>query len=160
MEEVKRYTIEEAHRHFAIALNGTVWDLLQKSDRSQSENELMVHAAHTSCYHWLQVGNGLHHQRAEWLIAHVYTELGFKCSALRHAERCLELTSEFESLMQDFDHAYAFEAAARANALAENREEALEYLRLAEEAANAIVNDEDKNIFMNDLNNGNWYGLR
>ncbi len=160
MNEAKTYTLEEAHQHFAKTLNGKVWNLLQKPERSKSEDELMIYAAHASCYHWLNAGTGLHHQRAEWLIAHVYTELGIADSALRRASRCLELTSEFADSMKDFDRAYACEGLARANALAGNRDEALKYIQRAEETGQAISNDEDKSIFFGDFNSGNWHGLR
>ena len=56
------YTLDEAELAFARTLNGRVWELLEKTDRSKSEAEEMVHAAHASCYHWLQSGsevNGL-----------------------------------------------------------------------------------------------------
>jgi len=70
------YTEEQAHRHFGGKLNGEVWNLLAKDDRSATEDKLMVFAAHASCYHWLQIGTGLHHQRAEWMIARVFSDLG------------------------------------------------------------------------------------
>ena len=160
MNETKVYTLEEAHQHFAKTLNGKTWELLQKQERSKQENELMIYSAQASCYHWLNAGTGLHHQRAEWLISHVYIELGIAESALRHASRCLELTGEFAGLMKDFDIAYAYEGIARANALAGNRDEALKYIQLAEEGGQAISNDEDKSIFLGDFNSGNWHGLR
>lgn len=160
MSEEETYTEPEAHRHFAAKLNGEVWGLLEKADRSPAEDELMIHAAHASCYHWLKVGTGVHHQRAEWLIAHVYSELGLADAALRHARRCQELTQEHAGLMQDFDQAYAHEAVARAYALAGNQAEALKYLQLAEEAGQAIADDESKQFFVGDLKGGNWYGLR
>ncbi len=160
MNEEKKYTLEEAHKHFAAALNGKVWELLQKTDRTESENELMVHSAHASCYHWLKVGAGVNHQRAEWLIAHVYTELGMAYSALRHASRCFELTNEYRDSMSDFDWAYAYEGVARANALAGNHEEALKFMQRAEKAGQAISNTDDKNLFLSDFNSGNWHGLK
>jgi tetratricopeptide (TPR) repeat protein len=160
MNGAKTYTLEEAHQYFAKMLNGQVWELLQKTDRSKAEDELMVDAAHASGYHWLIAGTGLHHQRAEWLIAHVYIELSLTDSALRHAAQCLELTHEFTDLMQDFDRAYAYEGVARANTLAGNRDEALKYIQLAEESGQAIRNDEDRSIFLGDFNGGNWHGLR
>lgn len=160
MDKTKTYTIEESHQLFAKTLNGKVWELLQKTQRSKSEDELMICAAHASCYHWLSVGTGLHHQRAEWLIAHAYNELGITESALRHATRCLELTNEFADLMKDFDWAYAYEGIARANALAGNRDEALRYIQRADEIGQAISNDEDKSIFLGDFNGDNWHGLR
>lgn len=160
MAEGNTFTLEEAHQYFAKTLNGKVWELLQKPERSKSDDELMIYAAHASCYHWLIAGTGLHHQRAEWLIAHMYTELGVGDSALRHASRCLELTNEFADLMKDFDWAYAYEGVARANALAGNRDEALKYLRRADELGKAIDDNEDLSIFLSDFNGGNWHGLR
>jgi len=154
------YTELEAHRHFAAKLNGEVWGLLEKAARSKTEDELMLHSAHASCRHWLEVGTGLHHQRAEWLIARVYSELGLADAALRHARRCQELTLEHTDLMEDFDQAYAHEAMARANALAGNQEEALEHLHLAEAAGQAIADDQSKQFFLGDLHGGNWYGLK
>jgi hypothetical protein len=160
MDEIKKYTLEEADLHFAKALNGKVWELLLKQDRSRPEDERMIHAAHASCYHWLTSGTNLHYQRAEWLIAHVYTVLGLAASALYHAYRCLELTNQYEELMQDFDRAYAYEGVARANALAGNQDEAATYVGLAAASGKAISNEEDRNIFSADFNGGNWYGLR
>jgi len=160
MEEPKTYTLDEAHLQFAKSLNGQVWELLQKANRSASEDELMVHAAHASCYHWLKAGTGLHHQRGEWLIAHVYTELGMAEPALWHAQRCLELTNEYSDLGKDFDRAYAYEGMARAYALKKSRDEALKYLDLAKKAGEVIANAEDKSIFMGDFNGGNWYSLK
>jgi hypothetical protein len=120
MNESKTYTLEEAQQYFAKTLNGKVWDLLQKPNRSKQENELMIYSVYASGFHWLMAGTGLHHQRAEWLIAHVYSELGLIESALQHATRCFELTEEVTDLMKDFDRAYAYESLARANCLAGN----------------------------------------
>lgn len=160
MDESITYTLEQAHGHFAKSLNGKVWELLENPKRLKSEDELMVYAAHASCYHWLKVGTGLNHQRGEWLIARVYTVLGFEEAALRHATRCLELTQEFADLMQDFDWAYAYEALARANALAGNREDALKYIQLCDEHGQGIANEEDREFFMSDFNGGDWHGMR
>lgn len=160
MDNARTYTLEQAHSHFAKTLNGKVWELLEKSDRTKSEDELMVYAAHASCYHWLKAGSGLNHQRAEWLIARVYTVIGIEEAALRHATRCLELTHEFADLMQDFDWAYAYEALARADALAGNRDEASKYIHLCKEYSQGIANEEDRQLFMSDFDGGDWYGMR
>jgi hypothetical protein len=154
------YTEEEAHRHFARKLNGGVWNLLGKSERTEAENELMIHAAHGSCFHWLEVGTGVHHQRGEWMISHVYAELGLAEPALRHARRCQELTEEHDEVLEDFDRAYALEALARAYAAVGDREEALKYVELAEKAGQAIENEESAKYFFGDLNSGNWNDLR
>jgi hypothetical protein len=161
MDETPKFTIEQAHLQFAKSTNGQVWDLLSKPDRSPAENERMLYAAHASLYHWLNAGgSALHHQRGEWLLSHVYAELGWVEPALRHAARCLALTNEYADLMQDFDKAYAYEGMARAHALAGDRETALKYLKLAETGAADIQNDEDREIFLGDFNGGNWHGLK
>ena len=112
MEEKHSYTLKEAEQYFAKALNGEVWELLGKADRTALDDERMLYAAYASCYHWLQAGTGAHQERGEWLIAHVCTVLGLKDEALRHASRCLELTQQHPDLMKDFDVAYGFEAMA------------------------------------------------
>lgn len=156
----ERLTLEEAHLTFAKKINGRVWELLDKQERTSQEDEEMVYAAHASCYHWLHAGTEMNHQRGEWMIARVYTVLEMPEAALQHAQRCLELTDDFKELMQDFDFAFAFEGAARANALVGNTEAAHLYLHKAEEAGNKIQNDEDRKIFFDDLNSGKWFGIK
>jgi hypothetical protein len=160
MTDNKKHTLVEAQKLFAISTNGQVWQLLEKKDRTEGENELLIHAAHASCYHWLQTGTELHHQRAQWLLSHVYCELGIAAAALRHAIRCMDLTKEHSDLMKDFDHAYAFEALSRAYALGGQQEDSLFFLQKAEQAGQKIQDEEDRNIFLSDFNGGNWYGLR
>jgi hypothetical protein len=160
MLEDKTFTLEEAHKHFATKTNGEAWKLLEKPDRDPSDNELLINLAHTSYYHWLQVGTKLNHQRAEWLLSHVYAEVGIASAALKHAQRCQELTEEFKVFMQDFDKAYAYEALARAYALSDNVDKAMYYIRHAEVEGQAIAGEEDRKIFLLDFNGGNWYGLK
>jgi hypothetical protein len=160
MSETNVFTELEAQRHFAVKLNNRVWELLEKLDRSREEDELMVLAAYASYYHWLQVGTAVHHQRGEWMIARVYTVLGNAPAALHHAIRCLELTQQHAELMADFDVAFAYESVARANAIAGNRDEALKFARLAEQAGQAIMDEEDRRIFLDDFYGGEWNGVR
>lgn len=159
MSEKEMYTTEEADRFFAIEHNGLTWRLLEKQDRTPEEDALMIHAAHSSCIHWLQAGTPTHHQRGEWLISHVYSVLGDADPALRHANVCLELTEAHADMMQDFDWAYAYEGIARACACAGYMEKAEEYYQLAVKAGEAITDEESKKIFINDLASGDWYGL-
>ena len=160
MNETKSFTLEEAHKYFAQSTNGRVWELLQKPNRSETENDEMLHAAHACAYHWQFVGTAVHQQRGEWLISHVHAVLGHGNEALRHAQRCFELTEANRDLMHDFDIAYAFEGRARAHAMLGDHRLAEEFLVLAQQAGNAIANEEDKSIFMGDFDGGEWYGLK
>lgn len=160
MDESRAFTLSEAHKHFAQSFNGRVWELLQKPIRSSAEDNEMLHAAHACAYHWQFVGTAVHQQRGEWLISHVHAVLGHAKEALGHAERCFELTESNKDMMQDFDIAYAFEGLARAHAMVGDHRMAKEFFDLAEQAGNAIANEEDRSIFMGDFEGGNWYGLQ
>ena len=52
VEEEKIFTEQEYHERFAIQLNNLVWNLLQKENRTEEDNNKMIHAAHASHYHW------------------------------------------------------------------------------------------------------------
>lgn len=56
--------------------------------------------------------------------------------------------------------AYNYEALARANALASNKDEFEKYCKLAEEAGEKIVNKEDKKWFDQDLQAEPWFGIK
>jgi len=160
MSGEQKFTQAEAHWHFARQFNGQAWDLLEKIDRTPADNELMIHSAHASCRHWLEAGTGAHHQRGEWLISRVYAVLGLGEAALRHANRCLKLTETHADLLADFDRAFAYECMARAHATAGNAEDAKTYIDLAGQAGQSIADREDKKIFIDDFNGGNWFGLK
>ena len=159
MSEQPGFDLQKAHQYFAKHLNGEVWALLEKPDRTLLEGERMVHAAHASAYHWLEVGTLVHQQRAEWLLAHVYTVLKEGESALLHANRCLALTEEHAEEMADFDKAYAYEGMARACALCQNEEDAIWYYQLAKQAGRLIKDPEDRKIFEGDFGSGDWWGV-
>lgn len=154
------FPVEEAHRYFAKTINGRVWALLGQAERSPAEDVELIHAAHASLYHWLQIGTGVHQQRGEWLISHVYVVVGDAPAALHHAARCWTLTHAHKGELADFDIAYAYEGLARAHALAGNHNEAQHYHTLADQAGAAIADDEDRAIFTSDFTNGNWAGLQ
>jgi len=155
----KRFSLAEAQREFAKKTNGRVWELLGKTNRTLAEDEEIVLAAQASLYHWTQIGTGVHAQRGQWLLAHVYTVLEQPDLAMQHASRCMELTEAYPTEMKDFDLAYAYEALARAYGLQGNVEKAKETYAMAADAGAAISNAEDKEIFMGDFHAGGWYGI-
>ena len=42
MEETRKLTVAEAHQYFAKTINSRVWELLQRSVRSQAEDDEML----------------------------------------------------------------------------------------------------------------------
>jgi hypothetical protein len=145
------------HRELGRSLNGLVWQLLARHDRTQEDDARMVDAAHASQYHW-RVAGGPPATRGEWLVSHVYAVLGRAEPALHHARRCLELAGA-EPGVADFDHAYAAEAMARALACAGDLDQAAAWQARAAAAGAAVADDEDREIFTGDLTTGPWYGL-
>ena len=160
MSEEKTYTEAEAQLHFAKGFNGKTWELLDKQERTQEENELLVDYAHASLAHWRVAGTGVNLQRGVWMLARVYTVLGNATLALQHAARCLELTEEYKDQLSDFDFAFAYECMARAQALTGQQTEAQKYIDKADKAGAAIQDEEDRQIFFDDFNSGNWHGLK
>jgi tetratricopeptide (TPR) repeat protein len=155
----KRYSVDEAHEMFAKTFNGRVWELLEKKERSSEEDEELLLAQSASCYHWRHVGTVVHEQRGHWLFSRVYADLQRPTEALDHAEKCMVITKANPESMKDFDIAYAHEALARAHALLGNEQISKDHFQQAYKLGNAIADDEDKEIFMGDLNAGDWQGI-
>lgn len=150
-------TTSEWHRFFAVDCNQLVWKLLAKTDRTADDNLTMLHAAHASYFHWLQVGKIENHVRGEWMCARVYTVLGETEPALRHAQHALSICEEHG--IGDFDLAYAYEAMARAHAAADQRYAARQFHVLAAGAAHEIKQEDDRKIFLQDLHAEPWFGV-
>jgi len=127
---------QELHRKFAVDLFNRTWDLLDKEDRTPEEADTMIHAAHASRFHWGEIGTPLEFERGEWQIARVYAVLNRPQAALYHAQRCLDLCRANE--IGDFDLAFAYEALARAYAVAGDSAKSGEYIELAMQAAEQI----------------------
>jgi len=156
--EEKKYSDEGCHKRFAVELNNLVWGLLKKKDRSADEDEKMIHAAHSSCYHWGVIGKPINQQRGEWLISHVYATLNRGEAALYHAIKCMGLTEKYKC--EYFDLAYSYEGVARAYASAGKKSVCEKYIKLAQEAGEKIKNGEDKKIFDADFSAEPWYGMK
>jgi len=77
--------------------------------------------------------------------------------ALEHAENCRKLTEELD--LKGFDLAYSYEAVARAYALKGDKTETEKYIKLAKETGEKIEGEEDRKIFLDDLNAEPWNGM-
>jgi hypothetical protein len=112
------FDVKLAHRWFAVELNNLAWDVVETEVISPPDVERMIHAAHAACFHWLEVGDGLNHLRAQCLLATAYAKAGLAESAVRHAERCLSLSAEAGTRQTAFDQATSHACAAAAYKLA------------------------------------------
>ena len=160
MTDQKKYTVEEAERFFAIEFNGKTWDLLEKKNRTQEENEIMIDYAHSSLAHWRKAGKEINLQRGYWLLSRVYAVLEQADPSMENAIRCQEFTEAFPDQMEDFDIAFSFEALARGYALAGKKDEFRKYHDKAEESGKKIIKEGDRKMFLDDLNSGDWFGFK
>ena len=129
------------HRRFAAASNNRAWDLSERS-RSTAEDQEMLNAAHTSAWHWWQVGTELNRMRATMLLAEVHSLLGYGPSALAFAEEMREYflrvgAPEWETAFVHAIHAHAASVAGEAVKHRASYEAALAALR-------NISNEEDR----------------
>lgn len=138
---------DELHRHWGKTLFNATWRLMEQEDRTAADDALMIHQAHASAYHWMMAGTPANVARGHWQCSRVYCVVGRAEPALYHARLVLETCREHG--IGDWDLAFAYEALARAYALAGDSEEArrlVEQARLVE-----IAEDDDRELLLADL---------
>lgn len=146
------------HKKMAKSLFNHTWDLIDKgADRTQADNDEMIHSVHASRYHWgvlvekKEEGAGpVNLARGEWQISRVYALLGLPESSLYHATRSLEICEE--NGIGDFDLSFAYEALARAHSLINrDSDEFKKYFELAKKSAENIEKDGNKSYLLSEL---------
>jgi hypothetical protein len=144
--------VELDHRQLGVDLYNDAWRLLEK-ERTPQEDEELLHQAHASAYHWLKAPEcePKNRARSEWLCSRVYSMLGRAEPAQYHAERCLAIITAAPANMEEYDLPFAYEALARAHALAGRSVEAKGYAQQARDAAERIVDAEDKELVLSSL---------
>jgi DNA-binding transcriptional MerR regulator len=139
------------HRRLGVDLFNKTWTLMEKEDRTLEETDEMLHCAHASSYHWMQVGTQANRARSEWQCSRVYTVLGRGEPALYHARRCLEICEASPEALADWDLPFAYEALARAHAVAGDSAESELCLAQARELGATIEGQEEREILEADL---------
>lgn len=137
------------HKRLAIDLFNGTWNLILKRHRTAEDDETMINMAHASLYHWSISGSPKNFSVGEWQVSHAYALAGRGGEALHHAERCLAICRR--AGLKGWRLAYAYEALARAHAVAGERTEQAQCVRLATRAGEAIDEDEEREQFLRDL---------
>jgi hypothetical protein len=136
-------------RSLAADLFNYSWNLIEKEERTERETDLMIDAAHASRFFWEAVGEPVHHARGEWQISRAYAVARRPEPALHHAQSCLAICEAHG--IGPFDLAYAFEAIARAHAVAGDGAEAMRWASRAREAAVQIEDEDDRELLLSDV---------
>ncbi|MEP6851455.1 MAG: hypothetical protein ABJA87_02150 [bacterium] len=139
----------QAERRLAMDLFNAVWSMVDKPERTTAEDDLMIHSAHASRYHWGNVGTSNNVARGEWQISRIYAVLGRAEPCRHHAQRVLDLCTE--NGIADWDLACAYEALARAAAVAGDAAAARAATERALAAAENIAEAEDRDLLLADL---------
>ena len=139
----------DVQRQIAAACFNRVWTLLEMETRTEAEDAQMIHAAHASTYHWMQIGEPVRRARGEWQCSRVYCVLGQPEAAMFHARKVLEICQR--EGIGDFDLAFAYEGLARASAVAGDTDEARRWAELARSAATDIAEEFDRELLLGDL---------
>ncbi|HEY1198600.1 MAG TPA: hypothetical protein VGG32_07735 [Thermoplasmata archaeon] len=137
------------HRKIAADLFNYTWSLLDLKGRSKEEIDEMLHAAHAARYHWGHAGTPLNYSIGEWQVSRVYSILGRAEPALYHGRRALEIARR--NGLGRFYVAYAYEAMARASAVAGQRRARDRYLREARRIGATVRGRDDQRMLMEDL---------
>jgi hypothetical protein len=131
----------DEHRVLGVELYNRTWELLDE----RAAPDVVVDTAHASAYHWLHAPHtDANRARSHWLCSHVYAVLGRSEPALHHGERCLELVEASPEQMAEFDLPSAYEALARAHAVAGDSAEARRFLELGRAATAQIADADDR----------------
>src|SRR5437899_11461893 len=122
---------------------------MERDDRTADDDDTMLHVAHASRYHWGQVPAPATLARGEWLCSRVYAVLGRSEPSLYHAQRVLDICTR--DGIGDWDLAFAYEALARASAVAGDAAGARSFTEQALAAAEDTAEADDRGVLLGDL---------
>jgi DNA-binding transcriptional MerR regulator len=142
-----------SHRELAVALFNHVWSLLEVADRTPAQTDELIHAAHASRFHWSRAAGSeaVNLGRGEWQCARVYAALGRGEPAVWHARRCLAYAASAGGGQEDWDLAAAYEALARAHAVAGDLPAAAEWKAKAAAELDSVADQDDRDVIEGDL---------
>jgi hypothetical protein len=141
----------DGHRQFSVECFNGVWDVLDQSERTEAETELMIDMAHASRYHWQMRDDVMPRNLAvgSWQLSRVYSVAGRLRAATRYAQESLDLCTS--NGLSPFFTGYALEALTRASFLRGDSEAAGVTYAAAKDAAMLIEDEEDKAVLLRDV---------
>jgi tetratricopeptide (TPR) repeat protein len=137
------------HRRTAARCFNDAWEHLEKKASNDHNEERLLGLVHASRYHWGVVGTPVNHAVGDWLISRAYAALGQPDLSLRFASSCLTMCEQY-GLSEVLCTAY--EAIARAHAVADDPKPAREYLRKArQQLATLRLDREDRAVYLGQI---------
>jgi len=145
------FDVGAAHKYFSAQCFNQAWDLIEKPDRSPEQDAEMIRLNQASHWHWTQREdcNDTSLSVGYWQASRIYALLGQADNARRYGQLCLDHSQGDD--VPPFYLGYAYEALARAESVAGNREKAEKYLAQARTAADAVTDPDSKKFLVDDL---------
>jgi hypothetical protein len=140
-----------AHKYYSVNCFNKAWDLIDKEPRTPEEDEDMIRLTLTSHYHWTQrpdyssTGASIGH----WQTSRIYAILGQPENATRYGNLCLQASQDED--VPPFFLGYAYEALARAAAVAGNHDNMTAYFNKAKAAAEVVQEADERKMLLDDL---------
>ncbi len=152
MSEGPGLDLQAAHRYFSAACFNQAWDLIDKAERTPGEDERMLQLSLASTWHWTQRSDCAPSNLSVgyWQTSRIYAILGQADNARRYGLMSLD-ACQHEGVLP-FYLGYAYEALARAEMVAGDREKMMGYLAQANDALERITEDDEaRSMLQNDL---------
>jgi hypothetical protein len=151
MADEPTFELKAAHEYFSTECFNRAWDLIEQEERTEEEDERMLHTSLASLWHWQQRSDCTARELSlgYWQVSRVYALIGRSENARWYADRCLEITEGAE--LPAFYQGYAYEALARAALAGRNRSAMFGYLQEARKWAAREQNEEDRQSLLDDL---------
>jgi tetratricopeptide (TPR) repeat protein len=142
-------TEREFHRKNGVECFNRAWEYLDKKDRTSYDDQLMLHLAHASRYHWSFAGTPKNLAIGDWQISRVYAALNEPDLALHFAKTSVQICQK-NNLSEQLISAY--EGMARAYATAKDHRLAREYINKARDQLRVTpMDDDDKKIYSDQI---------
>lgn len=150
-DEEEPFDPASVHRVFSSDAFNSAWELIEKEQRTEDEDEEMISLAHASAWHWTR----RHDVRPKnlaisaWQLSRVYAEAGRFEEADRYARRSLAICQQDE--VGPVFTGYAYEALARLAKATGELDTRDEWLALARAEAEKVGDKLDRNQLLSDL---------
>jgi len=151
MSQKPDFDLSSAHRYFSAECFNRTWDFIQKPKRTAEDNQKMILLSLASLWHWSQRSDctPTNLSIGYWQASRVYALVGQAENARIYGQLCIK-ASQGEAVLP-FYLGYAYEALARAEMVAGNREKMTDYLQQAFQVAEQISDPEEKKMLLDDL---------
>lgn len=149
IENIEITNLETAHRYFSANCFNHAWELLDKPHRSPADNDDMLQSSLASLWHWSQRSDCTTKELSIgcWQVSRVYCVL----KQCENSHRYAEMAVKYAADQPPFYLAYAYEALARAEAVAGSRGKAHYFLVRSQELTQQIEDQAERNLILADL---------